>query len=90
MVTKVLNYTLNTSIYVFGVPLVLTDVGQEEDEGVKGLDDGVEGNSYIESIVGVGIIALGTLGGLNVVTSMTFCHLLKITLRVVCPFVVFS
>ncbi len=59
---------------------MLTDVGQEGDEGVKGSNDGVEGNSYIESIVGVGVIALGTLGGLDVVESMMFCCLLRIIL----------
>jgi hypothetical protein len=80
MATKLLDYTFNTSTYVFGVPLMLADVGQEGDEGVKGSNDGVEGNSYIESIVGVGVITLGTLGGLDVVESMTFCRFLKIIL----------
>jgi hypothetical protein len=44
---------------------VLVNVGQEVDEGVKGLDDGVEGNSCIESISSVGVIALSTLVGLR-------------------------
>lgn len=59
---------------------MLANVGQEGDEGVKGSNDGVKGNSYIESIVGVGVIALGTSGGLDVVKSMTFCRLLRIIL----------
>jgi len=44
MATKLLDYTFNTSTYVFGMPLVLADVGQEVDEGVNGSDEGVEGN----------------------------------------------
>ncbi len=44
---------------------MLVNVGQEVDEGVKGLDDGVEGNSCIESISSVGVIALSTLVGLR-------------------------
>lgn len=69
---------------------MLADGGQKVVEGVKGLDDGVEGNSCIESIMGVGVIMFGTLGGLDVVASMTFFHLLKIILRMACPFVAFS
>jgi hypothetical protein len=65
MATKLLDYTFNTSIYVFGVPHMPMNVGQEVDKGVKG-------NSYIESIVGVRVIALGTLSMLDVVTSMLF------------------
>jgi hypothetical protein len=86
MTTKLFDYTFNTSTYVFGVPLVLANVGQEVDKGVKGSDDGVEGNSCIESITSVGVIALGTLGGLNVVASMTFCCFLKIILQMECSF----
>jgi len=40
--------------------------------------------------VGVGVIMHGTLSGLDVVTSMTFYHFLKIILRMACPFVAFN
>jgi hypothetical protein len=66
------------------------NVGQEVDEGVKGLNDGVEGNSCIESIRSVGVIALGTLVGLDVVASMTFCRFLRIILQMACSFMAFS
>jgi hypothetical protein len=61
MVVKLLDCVYNISTFVFGVPFdFLVNVGLKVNDGIKGLDDRVEGPLYIELIVGVRVVDLGT------------------------------
>jgi hypothetical protein len=61
MVVKLLDCAYNISTFIFGVPLdLLANVGLKVNDGKKGLDDRVEGPFYIEVIVGVRVVDLGT------------------------------
>jgi hypothetical protein len=61
MVAKLLDCASSTSTFVFGVPFdLLMNLGLKVNDGIKGPNDRVERPFYIELIVSVGVVNLGT------------------------------
>jgi len=62
MATKLLDCTYNILTFVFRMPInMLSNVSPKVDKGIKGPNHGIDGNSYIKSLVGVRVVDLQSI-----------------------------